>query len=153
MKEMGDFYFKRALKRLKLTSKYSLNKNKLPLKPLMKERYKGRRLPISVDVRVTLRDAALDNRLVEITYQKTTTGETKKYRLEPYSFRYLRMNVGIRKSLFGYDTKEKKIKSFAMRNIKSIDMLLQTFSPRWPVEIGRRMMNTRTRRPGKSRRK
>lgn len=147
--EMDDSIFKREMKRLRLASKYPIESNKLPLKPLVKERYKGKKMPLAVDIRVTLRDAALKRKMVRITYKKTTTGEVKVYLIEPYSFRYLRMNVGVRKSLFGYDTKEKRIKSFAMRNITKIEMTNSGFSPRWPIEIGKKMRNTRTRKLGK----
>jgi len=149
MQENGDAIFNRALKRLRLASKYQIAANKLPLKPLVKERYKGRKLPLAVDIRVTLRDAALKKKTVKITYKKTTSGEIKVYQIEPYSFRYLRMKVGVRKSLFGFDIKEKRIKSFAMRNITKIEMTNSSFSPRWPIEIAKRMRNTRTKKLGK----
>lgn len=149
MQENGDVIFNNAMKRMRLASKYPIAANKLPLKPLVKERYRGKKLPLAVDIRVTLRDAALKKKVVRITYRKTTSGEIKVYNIEPYSFRYLRMNVGIRKSLFGFDIKENRIKSFAMRNITKIEMTGNSFSPRWPIEIAKRMRNTRTRKLGK----
>ena len=149
MQENGDAIFNRAMKRMRLASKYPIAANKLPLKPLVKARYKGKALPLAIDIRVTLRDAALKHRVVRITYKKTTTGEVNVYQIEPYSFRYLRMNVGVRKSLFGFDVKEKRIKSFAMRNITKIEMTGSSFPPRWPIEIAKRMRNTRTRKLGK----
>lgn len=149
MQENGDVIFNRVLKRLRLASKYQIAANKLPLKPLIKQRYKGMSLPLAVNIRVTLRDAALKKNIVKITYKKTTTGEVKVYQIEPYSFRYIRMNVGVRKSLFGFDIKEKRIKSFAMRNITKIEMTNSAFSPRWPIEIAKKMRNTRTKKLGK----
>jgi len=146
----NDIIFNKAMKRMKLASKFQINAaNKLPLKPLVKSRYRGKKLPLAIDVRVTLRDAALQKKLVEITYKKTTTGEVKTYKLEPYSFRYIRMKVGVRKSLFAFDVNEKRIKSFSMRDIKKIEMLPNKFVPRWPIEIAKKMRNTRTIKLGK----
>ena len=149
MQEMGDIVFKRAMARMRLASKYSIAANKLPLKPLIKDRYRGKKIPLAVDIRVTLRDAALKKKMVRITYKKTTNGEVKIYQIEPYSLRYIRMKVGVRKSLFGFDIKEDRIKSFAMRNITRIEMTNSSFSPRWPIEIAKRMRNTRTKKLGK----
>lgn len=148
--DQTDIVFNREMKRIKLASKYSINAaNKLPLKPLVKERYKGRKIPIMVDVRVTLRDAAMQKKQVKITYKKTTNNEIKVYQLEPYSFRYLRLKVGVRKVLFGYDVKEKKIKSFALKNIIKIEKLGTGYVARWPIEIGKKMRKKSIRKLGK----
>lgn len=149
MMDQTDIIFSREMKRLRLASKYSIYANKLPLKPLVKERYKGKPLPNAVDVRVTLRDAALAKKMVRITYKKTTDNDIKIYQVEPYSFRYLKLKVGVRKVLFAYDIKEKKIKSFVLKNIKKINMLGSAYSPRWPVEIGKKMRKKDIRKLGK----
>ena len=85
--------------------------------------------------RLSIREAALRNAQIIITYKKTTTNETKKYVVAPYSYRYKRLKVGLRKMLFAYDMKERRIKGFAMRNIRNVAITDRKFRPRWPVEI------------------
>lgn len=143
--ETDDIIFQREIRRLKLASKFSA-KNKLPLKKDVQNAYKGRKIPLAVQVRTTLRDGAVLKRVVEITYRKTTTSELKKYRIEPYSYRYLMLKVGVRKMVFGWDIKDKRIKSFAMRNITAIKLENSKFSPRFPVEIGKKIKKTTIRR-------
>lgn len=147
--ESGDSVFTREIRRIKLAAKYPIKMNRLPLKPKVDLAYKGRKVPLAVDVRVTIRDAALLKRVVEIQYKKTTTDEVKLYQIEPYSYRYLKLKVGVRKMLFGWDTKEKKIKSFALRNIRRIKMLSRGYSPRFPVEIGLTIRKKTMRKLGK----
>lgn len=87
--------------------------------------------------RVAIREAALRRRQVIITYVKTTTGEKKKYIVAPYSYRYRRLNVGLRKMLYAYDMKARHIKSFALRNIRNVAITDRKFPRKpWPVEIG-----------------
>ncbi len=85
--------------------------------------------------RLAIREAAL--RLVQIvlTYRKTTTNETKKYIVAPYSMRHRRLKVGRRKMLFAYDMKERHIKGFAIRNVRNVAITDRKFRPKWPVEI------------------
>ena len=85
--------------------------------------------------RLAIREAAL--RLVQIvlTYRKTTTNETKKYVVAPYSWRHRRLKVGRRKMLFAYDMKERHIKGFAIRNVRNVALTDRKFRPKWPVEI------------------
>jgi predicted DNA-binding transcriptional regulator YafY len=85
--------------------------------------------------RVSIREAALRNVQVIITYKKTTTGETKKYVVAPYSHRYRRLRVGLRKMLYAYDMKEKHIKSFALVNIRNVVITDRKFRPKWTVEL------------------
>ena len=85
--------------------------------------------------RVAIREAALRNSQIIITYRKTTTGETKKYVVAPYSYRYRRLRVGMRKMLYAYDMKERHIKSFAIRNIRNVAITDRKFRPKWPVEL------------------
>lgn len=145
--EYNDSIFTKEMKRIKLAAKYPVNsKNKLPLKPMVDLSYKGRKVPLVVDVRVSLRDAAQQNHVLEITYKKTTTNEIKVYKIEPYSFRYLHLKVGIRKMVFGWDVKEKRIKSFALRNIMKAKITGSKFSPRFPVEIGKRIRKKSVRK-------
>jgi len=85
--------------------------------------------------RVAIREAALRQVQIVITYKKTTTGETKKYVVAPYSHRYRRLKVGTRKMLFAYDMKDKHIKGFALRNIRNVAITDRKFRPKWPIEL------------------
>lgn len=86
--------------------------------------------------RLALREAALRKVEVVMTYRKITTGETKKYIVAPYSYRYRRLKSGIRKMLFAYDMRDRKIKGFAIRNVKNVAITDRKFRPKWPIEIG-----------------
>ena len=148
--ESTDAIFIREMKRIRLAAKYPINqKNKLPLKPMVDMAYHGKKTPISVDVRVKLRDAAMSKKVVKIVYKKTTNQEIKTYMLEPYSYRYLRLKIGVRKMLFGWDIKEKKIKSFAMRNISKIEITGGSFAPRYPIEIAKKIRKKDVRKAKK----
>ena len=85
--------------------------------------------------RLTIQEAALRRVQVIITYRKMTTGETKKYVVAPYSYRYRQTRDGRRKMLFAYDMKEKHIKGYALRNIRKVALTDRKFRPQWPVEI------------------
>jgi len=85
--------------------------------------------------RLAIREAALRNVQIIITYRKTTTGETKKYVVAPYSYRYRRLKVGRRKMLFAYDMQAKHIKGFSQRDIRKVALTDRKFRPKWPVEI------------------
>jgi predicted DNA-binding transcriptional regulator YafY len=86
--------------------------------------------------RTTIAEAALRRVQVVITYRKTTTNETKKYVVAPYSYRYRRLKIGTRKMLMAYDMKDKHIKGFAVRNVRKVALTDRKFKPKWPVEIG-----------------
>ena len=86
--------------------------------------------------RVAIREAALRLTQIVMTYRKTTTNETKKYIVAPYSYRYRRTRAGIRKMFFAYDMKDRHIKGFVVRNIRNIVLTDRKFRPKWPVEIG-----------------
>lgn len=85
--------------------------------------------------RVAIREGALRRTELVITYVKTTTGERKKYVVAPYSYRYRRLRVGRRKMLYAYDMKDKRIKGFAIRNIKNVALTDRKYRPKWSVEI------------------
>jgi len=85
--------------------------------------------------RLAIREAALRRAQIVITYQKTTTNETKKYIVAPYSYRYRMLKVGRRKMLFAYDMKDRHIKGFALRNIRRAAITERKFVPKWVVEI------------------
>lgn len=85
--------------------------------------------------RVAIREAALRKSQVIITYRKTTTGEQKKYRVAPYSYRYRRLKVGLRKMLYAYDMADRHIKSFAIRNIRNVAITDRKFRPKWKIEL------------------
>jgi len=86
--------------------------------------------------RLAIREAALRNVQIVITYKKTTTGETKKYVVAPYSYRYKRLKIGLRKMLFAYDMKDRHIKGFSIRNLRNVAITDRKFRPKWTVEIG-----------------
>jgi len=85
--------------------------------------------------RLAIREAAMRTSQIAITYKKTTTGETNKYIVAPYSWRYRRLKVGNRKMLYAYDMESKKIKSFALANIKKVAITDRKFRPKWTIEI------------------
>jgi predicted DNA-binding transcriptional regulator YafY len=87
------------------------------------------------NVRMSIREAALRLAQLLLTYQKETTGETKKYIVAPYSYRYRRLKSGIRKLLFAYDFEDRHIKGFVVGNIKKAAITDRKFRPMWPVEI------------------
>jgi hypothetical protein len=79
---------------------------------------------------------AEDEMIVKIIYKKTTTGEVNPYEVEPYSYRNRRLKVGLRKMLYAYDVKDKRIKSFALRNIRNVEVTNKPYQRvRWPIEI------------------
>ena len=86
-------------------------------------------------VRSIIREAAINLMLVEILYKKTTTNETKKYLIAPYELSFKRLKVGRRKVLWGYDVNSKHIKTYALRNIKTVKRTDKGFNPEWPVKI------------------
>ena len=88
------------------------------------------------NTRMAIREAALRLAQIIITYQKETTGETKKYIVCPYSYRYRRLRSGIKKMLFAYDMDDKHIKGFVINNVKKVAITDHKFRPMWPVEIG-----------------
>jgi predicted DNA-binding transcriptional regulator YafY len=85
--------------------------------------------------RLAIREAALRKVQIVMTYQKTTTNETKKYTVAPYSWRYRRLKAGLRKMLFAYDMQEKHIKGFVLKNVKNVAITDRKFKPKWPIEI------------------
>ena len=85
--------------------------------------------------RLAIREAALRKAQMVVTYMKTTTNETKKYVVAPYSYRYKRLKVGRRKMLMVYDMEAKHIKGFALRNVRKVAISDRKFTPKWPVEI------------------
>jgi len=87
--------------------------------------------------RMTIREASLRTVQIAMTYRKTTTGETKKYIVAPYSYRYRMTKTGRRKMLFAYDMKDKHIKGFVIRGIRNIALTDRKFRPKpgWPIEI------------------
>lgn len=93
--------------------------------------------------RLAIREAALRDppRQIIITYTKTTTGETNKYIVAPYEYKYRRLRVGLRKMLYAVDMEDSqkgrrgRTKSFAMRNVRRVIITDRTFRPRYPVKI------------------
>jgi len=85
--------------------------------------------------RLAIREAALRNVQVVLTYRKTTTNETKKYVVSVYSYRTKRLKGGMRKMLYAYDMRDRHIKGFVLRNVRNVAITDRKFSPKWPVEI------------------
>lgn len=82
-----------------------------------------------------IRYAAINLFQILITYKKDTTGEIKKYRVAPYSYRIRKSNNRMKRMLFAYDMDDKHIKGFVKNNIKNVKVLDNRFKPKWPVEI------------------
>lgn len=85
--------------------------------------------------RVTIREAAYREVQVVLTYHKTTTGETNRYVVAPYEWKYRRTKRGIRKVLYAYDMEDKHIKSFVHTNIRRAVLTDRKFRPKWPILI------------------
>jgi len=85
--------------------------------------------------RIAIRESALRLRQCILTYRKTTTNETKKYVVSPYSWRYRRLKAGFRKVLYAWDQKDKRTKSFVVRNIQNVALTDRKYKPKWKVEI------------------
>lgn len=88
------------------------------------------------NTRMAIMEAAMRQVQIIIIYQKITTGETNRYIVAPYSYRYRRLKIGIKKLLFAYDMDDKHIKGFVISNIKKVAITDRRFRPIWEVEIG-----------------
>lgn len=88
------------------------------------------------NTRMAIREGALRMVQIILLYQKETTGETGKYIVCPYSYRYRRLKKGMKKLLFAYDMDARHIKGFVIGNIKKVALTDRKFRPMWPVEIG-----------------
>lgn len=86
-------------------------------------------------IRIVIREAALNNKQIVIVYKKITTGETKTYRVAPYEWKARRLRIGMTKVLYAYDMIDRHIKSFVGKNIDSVAVLKNRFTPKWPVKI------------------
>lgn len=94
------------------------------------------------NVRLVIREAALRRSLVAMLYTKLTTGDTLEYHLEPYSYRYRHLRMGIRKVFFGFKVGPPRrtknptgIRMFFLPNIHAVKILPTKFRPRWQVEF------------------
>lgn len=89
--------------------------------------------------RIAIREGALRRVAVIITYKKITTGEVKKYFINPYSYRTKKLSVGYRKVLFAHDRKDERgrrgIKNFVLKNIKNVALTDSRYVPKWKVEF------------------
>lgn len=112
----------------------------------------------AADVDRVLQIAAIGERVMTIRYTKITTGETKSYDVEPYSFRTEHTRVGVRRMLYAYDVNEGTIKKFVFANISDADFDPdRKYTPRWEVEIAavptrRRELSAEARRRQEARR-
>ena len=85
-----------------------------------------------------IRLAGVNTLRVMLKYTKATTGETKHYVVDPYSYRVKRPKTQadrITWYMFGYDHTEQQIKSFIVRNIREARVLPEKFTPKWQVEF------------------
>ena len=87
------------------------------------------------DVRALIMSAANQLKQIMIIYKKETTGEVKRYRVSPYSYRYRRLKTGVKKMFFAYDMTDKHIKGFVLKNIRTVEVLSKRYRPKWPVEL------------------
>ena len=110
-------------------------KNKVVKKAPKKQKMEYPELISKRSVNLLIEDAATNLRLLDIRYKKTTTGETKNYTVAPYEFAYKMLKVGRRKILWGYDIKDKHIKTYAVRNILGAKRNNKHFKPKWEVKI------------------
>ena len=85
--------------------------------------------------RTAIREAALRKVQIILRYVKVTTGESKRYIVAPYSYRYRKLRAGRRKLLFAYDMEDRHIKGFVLKNIRKVALTDRKFRPKWPVEI------------------
>jgi predicted DNA-binding transcriptional regulator YafY len=86
--------------------------------------------------RLVIRESAAGRKYMNLKYKKITTGEIKTYKVAPYSFRFRKRPTGQRyKALYAYDFKDKHIKSFYIKQIKSVSRTNSSFKPRWKIEI------------------
>lgn len=107
-------------------------------------RYSGT-LMAKRNFRLTIREAAARRAMVAILYTKLTTGDTLEYLVEPYSYRYRRLRIGVRKVFFAYKVgdvknrtlppREQGLRMFYLRNIQAVKILHRKYKPRWKVEI------------------
>lgn len=85
-----------------------------------------------------IRLAGVNTLRVMLKYTKATTGETKHYVVDPYSYRVKRpktQNEKLTWYFFGYDATEQQIKSYVVRNIRDAKVLPEKFTPKWKVEF------------------
>lgn len=128
--------FVNALKDRGILKDYSSLKSKLPLKPQITTKDMPT-LPKGVLTRASIRDSAVAKKVLKITYKKSTTGETKKYEVEPYSFSYVKQGGGLKKALYAWDINENKIKYFVVKNIMKAEMTDRPFECRFPIKIAK----------------
>lgn len=114
-----------------------VKKQKAKARKSRKTKKKFRDLVSKRSISLVIRESAAGRKYMNIRYKKATTGETKEYKVAPYSFRYMRdKRTGRRrKALYAYDASSKHIKAYYMGNIKSVQRTNGTFQPKWPVEI------------------
>lgn len=86
--------------------------------------------------RLAIREGALRKSQIILRYVKITTGESKRYIVAPYSYRYRKLKAGRRKMLFAYDMDDKHIKGFVLNNIRKVAITDRKFRPKWKIEIG-----------------
>lgn len=83
--------------------------------------------------------AAGERKMLSIIYgPKLTNGDTVKRMVEPYSYRVRRLaSGGYGTFLFAYHPAHKSIEMYLLKYIQAAGKTNRSFSPRWPVEIGK----------------
>lgn len=100
---------------------------KLPVEPEFE-------VPQTYTVDEAIAFAGKNHKLIRIEYQKTQgpeEGIQKSYVLEPYSYR---MRAG-KTFLFAYHVDTGQIKAFRTDSIKDVQVMEETFSAKWIVEL------------------
>ena len=88
------------------------------------------------NTRLSIREAALRSVSIVITYVKITTGERKKYEVNPIEIKYRKLKKGFRKVLYAEDKAEKKqIKCFVLGSIQHVAITDRKFKSEYPVLI------------------
>jgi predicted nucleotidyltransferase component of viral defense system len=78
-----------------------------------------------------LRFAALNRLLIEMVYQKAN-GQINKYKIEPYSLRRTKDGNIL---LYAVKTNTKATRAFRIDRIRKIEILNESFEPRWRIEF------------------
>jgi len=93
--------------------------------------------------KLAIQEGALRRKYIIITYTKITNGQTKRYIVAPYSYRYRRLKVGYRKLLFAWDKDDKRIKGFVLNNIQRVALTDTSYRPKWEIEFRARQDRAR----------
>jgi hypothetical protein len=116
---------------------YEQQKAKMPnRKPVRTQKKHEGTMFAKRNKRLAIAEAGLRNVSIIMEYKKVTTGEKKKYLVNPYSWRTRKLKKGFKRVLFAEDKQDKKqIKMFVVENIGNVVITDQKYRPRWAVEF------------------